>query len=497
MTGEKIRIAREAARDFVYEVDLSKSRVGLVGFDTSSRLHIGLSQDEARIQRAIEQLQARGGTHIDLGLAEARREMARNGRPDLARPIFVLLSDGGNNAGPAPVMVEAEAAKRVGIEIYTIGIQSDDALMTAVASSPEHFFSPLSARFLYDAFDAIAQRITTATLFRRLVVTDRIPANMRYVDGSADPPAAFDPAGHTLTWTLENVPFRGFGLGYTLQPLAVGTWPTNVVAWGEGEDGYGRPGRVDFPVPEVIVIGPTATPPPPSPSPTATPTDRPTPTPTRLPGPIYLPILLREACEPTRLRADVVLVLDASSSMEGEKLAAAKAAAGRFVDLLLPPARGDLPAARNQVAVVGFHAEAWLAAGLTADAALLHAAIDGLEMVEGTRIDHGLDVALDALWGPRHRPEHTPAIVLLTDGLQNGPVEPVYALAEEARGRGTLLYTIGLGEDVDADFLARLAGSPSRRYLAPGPADLAAIYDQIAGQIPCPADAYWGRRVRP
>ncbi len=423
-------------------------------------------------------------------------EMAKNGRPGIARPIFVLLSDGYNNAGPEPVLKEADAAKREGIEIYTIGIQADAALMAAVATSPDHYFAPRSARFLYEVFDAIAQRITTTTLFKQLVVTDIIPANMRYIVGSAEPPADFDAAANSLTWTLDNVPFRGFGLGYTLQPLEIGTWPTNVVAWGDGTDGYDRPARVDFPVPQVIVIGPTATPTH-TPSPTPTPTRTPTPTPTRRPGPIYLPILLREACTPTQLRADVVLVLDASSSMEGAKLSAAKAAAGSFVDIVLPPSGEPATAGgqRSQVAVVGFNISAWLAHGLTDDADALHTAIDGLQMVEGTRIDYGLDVALTELWGPRHVPEHTPTIVLLTDGLQNGPTEPVLELAAAARDRGTLLYTIGLGADVDAAFLAIVAGTPARRFLAPGPNDLAAIYDQIAGEIPCPAEAFWGRRV--
>lgn len=496
MTGEKIRIAREAARDFVAEVDLSISRVAVIGFDTGARRYIGLSQDASAIYRAVEQLRARGGTRIDMGLAEARDEMRRRGRPGIARPIFVLLSDGFNNAGPDPVRREADLAKRDGIEIYTIGIQADEQLMTAIATSPEHAFSPRSARFLYEVFDAIAQRITTSTLFRRLTVIDQIPTNMRYVLGSAEPPADFDPASNRLIWTLENVPFRGFGLGYTLEPLELGTWPTNVVAWGEGEDGYGRPARVDFPVPQVVVIGPTAMPSPSStPTPTASPSPTPSPTPTRPPGPIYLPLLLREACTPRQLRADVVLMLDASSSMQGGKLAAARSAAIRFVDIVLADADPAAPAG-NQVAVVGFNAEAWLAEGLTDDARRLRAAIQGLTITPGTRIDFGLAAAAEELWGPRRRPANTPTIVLLTDGLQNGAPEPAYALAAAARARGALIYSIGLGQDVDAAFLAEVAGDPSRRYLAPDPSDLEAIYAQIAGEIPCPAEAFWGRRLQ-
>lgn len=497
MNGEKIRIARQAAQDFVAEVDLSISQVGLVGFDTTSRLHQALSQDEARIYRAITGLRARGGTRIDMGLAEARAEMRKNGRPGIARPIFVLLSDGYNNAGAAPVLRESDAAKREGIEIYTIGIQADAQLMRQVATSADHYFAPRSASFLYEVFDAIAQRISTSTLFRRLVVTDLIPANMRYILGSAVPPAVFDPAANSLTWTLSNVAFKGFGLRYTLEPLEIGTWPTNIVAFGEGEDGYDRPTRVDFPVPVVIVIGPTATPTPtPSltPTPTDTPTPTPSPTPTPKPGPIYLPILLRERCLPSQLRADVVLVLDASSSMEGEKLAAAQAAAKQFVDIVLEREAGEGEDG-SRLAVVGFNISAWLAQGLTPDKIAAKAAIDGLTMTPGTRIDHGLELAFAELEGPRHVPGHTPAIVLLTDGLQNGEPDPAFAIARAARAAGTLIYTIGLGDDVDAAFLETVSGHRLRSFLAARPTDLAAIYAQIAGEIPCPAEAFWGRRV--
>jgi hypothetical protein len=51
--------------------------------------------------------------------------------------------------------------------------------------------------------------------------------------------------------------------------------------------------------------------------PTATPTRTETPTPQPLP--LYLPIPLRERCDPQHQHADVVLVLDTSSSMEGRK----------------------------------------------------------------------------------------------------------------------------------------------------------------------------------
>lgn len=491
MQGERNATARAAARNFVAEIDLELSRIGLVGFDTTARLHHRLSDNVADINAAIDMLQARGGTRIDRGLNVALREMRRGGRAGVAKPIFVLLSDGYNNAGHEPVLVEADAAKAEGIEIYTIGIMADVALMTAVASSPEHYFASASARSLFAIFDIIAERMATATLFRHLVVTDVIPDNMAYIAGSAVPPAAHDPATNTLVWTLTDVDFRGFVLSYRLEPLEVGLWPTNVVAWGEGRDGYDVPTRVDFPVPEVRVRTLTVTPSP-SPSPTPTPTVTPSSTPT--PGPIYLPVLLRERCTPERVRADIVLVLDTSSSMTGQPLEAAKAAAVRFVDIVLAGSETAIGGAGSRIAIVGFNREAWRAHDLSDDAAALVDAIMGLEVTPGTRIDFGLAAALAELRGPRATPGNTPTVVLLTDGLHNGPPDPVYALAVEARDAGMSIFMIGLGADVDVPFLETVAGSARRTYLAPGNADLRAIYEAVAGDIPCPADVFWGRR---
>ena len=47
------------------------------------------------------------------------------------------------------------------------------------------------------------------------------------------------------------------------------------------------------------------------------------------------------------------------------------------------------------------------------------------------------------------------------------------------------MYVIGLGDDVDAALLARLASDPASLYLAPDAEDLRTIYAQIARELPC------------
>ncbi len=486
MDGEKIRVLRAAAETFIADVDFSTTRIGVISFNNEPRLDVGLTDDPARVRTAIRDLVAEGETLIWRGLSEARLEFGRRGRPGSKR-VAILFSDGLESGSDiSETRRQADFLKRDGVEIFTIGIEASAALMRDVATDDEHYFAADSARFLFSIFERIAERVTTTSLFREIAVTDEIPANMRFVPGSDEPPALL--TGSTLTWNIVEVPFGGFGVRYELEPLAAGDHPTNVVAWGDYIDGFGAAGRVDFPVPVVRVYVETPTP---TSTSTSTPTYTPTPTntltATPTPQPIHLPVALNEAtCKPGTRHADVMLAIDASSSMAGDKIVSAKAAAARFVDLL------DLPL--DQVGVVAFAEEAALVAPLSGDSATLASAIAGLETASGTRIDRGIEMALGQLAGPAATAGNTPVIVLLTDGRQPEVDELREAAAVARSLPGMRIYAIGLGEDVDQPLLAEVAGSADRVFVAAGPDDLLRIYTAVAGDVPCPKDVYWGRR---
>jgi uncharacterized protein YegL len=271
---------------------------------------------------------------------------------------------------------------------------------------------------------------------------------MTYVPGSAEPPASYQ--DRTLRWELENVR-AGLELRYRLQPQEVGTWPTNVEARSRYTDGHEVPGELVFPVPSVVVVGPAL--------------------------PIYLPVAARLYCVPAKQHADVVLVLDTSSTMTGDKLASAKAAARRFLEVLHLP--------DDHAAVVSFSRQATLGAGLTGGRAALQDAIDGLAVIPGTAIDAGLRLAIDEL-GAHGRPDATHAIVLMTDGLNNDGRQPVLDAADSAHRRQVVLYTVAFGVDADVELMREVAGNPRRSFLALTGEDLIRIYTEIAGVIPCP-----------
>jgi Mg-chelatase subunit ChlD len=192
---------------------------------------------------------------------------------------------------------------------------------------------------------------------------------------------------------------------------------------------------------------------------------------------IHLPVILRHECEKVTARADVVLVVDISSSMTGAKFDQARAAARTFVSLL------ELPG--DQAAVVGYSQQAHLLQALTDDRAALERALDSLAVDAGTRIDRGLATAATELQGPDHRPANRPVIVLMTDGIQIEEPETALAWAEYAWALGVTVYTVALGVDADQAMLLQIAHEPARAYYAPAPDDLGRIYTEVAGAVRC------------
>ena len=450
MNGQKIAAARGAVATFLADLDFSSARAGLVLFNSDAELAQPLTADAGLLLEAlITESQPFGGTDIGEAVDRAAAALLADGRAG-AEPVIVLLTDGRPDGAEVDADAAAERAKDAGVRLFTIGFgnDTDPDLLARMASAPDdYFFAPGEAE-LSRIYVEIARRITGGLILQSGVITDVIPSDMVYVPDSAQPPA--DLSGQVLTWQVG--PARsGLSMSYRLRPTRTGLRPTNVEARMRYRDALDDEGELVFPVPRVLVVGP--------------------------PQPIYLPLALKAACLQGRTPSDIALVLDTSSSMAGAKLEAAREAARVFVSQL------DL--SRDKAAIVGFDSEARLALGLSGDEAALRSAIGSLQNRTGTQIDRGLQAAIGELSGPRSRGRANKVIVLLTDGQNNAGPGPVRSVAAEARAWGIEIYTIALGQDADAALMRELAGDPSRAYVAPGPEDLARIYRDIAGSIPC------------
>jgi Mg-chelatase subunit ChlD len=231
-------------------------------------------------------------------------------------------------------------------------------------------------------------------------------------------------------------------------------------------------------------------------TPTRVPTKTETPTPTSIakPGPVYLPILLRERCTPLQKRQDVVLIIDTSSSMKESsragrrKIEAAQEAALRYIDLLLLD-DGD------RAAVVSFDVEARTHIPLSADREALVAAITKLRVGEKTCLPCAVQQGAEELAGPMRREGFTPVIILLTDGRSNPrPISEAIEEATTAKRAGIIVFTVGLGNEIERGALQQIASKPHFFYHAPEAEDLSAIYESIAVEVPCSVGRFWGRR---
>ncbi len=479
MAGPKIEAAQAAALAFLDATDFGLVQVGLVGFNQNALMAQELTANKVAVARAVENLAAGGGTDIAAGVSEARAELVGPRSRGAATPVIVLLTDGHNNASREPAQRAAEQAKLEGARIFTIGYGegADRVLLESMASAPADYYFAPGPEDLESIYRQIATRIAADVLFATLTVIDILPDNMDYAAGSGVPSPVVN--GRTLTWQLADVPLGGYSITYRVLPLETGTWPTNVSAVAEGTDGLGQRGRIDFPVPEVVVVDPTPSSTP-TPSPSATPT--PPPTPVRPPQPVYLPLVYNECVR--RQHADVVLVIDTSNSMleptraGRPKLEAAVDAARAFVGLL------DFGA--DSGAVVAFNRTAEIMTELTdSESRLLHALGD-LPQAPGTRIDLGLAAAAAVLDGPGRTRANLPVVVLLTDGRPTlSTPDEVVLEAARLRDNGARIYAIGLGPDVDPELLRRVAGHPDRVVLTPDAEELVRIYSEIVRDLPC------------
>jgi len=111
------------------------------------------------------------------------------------------------------------------------------------------------------------------------------------------------------------------------------------------------------------------------------------------------------------------------------------------------------------------------------------AAIDGLAPNNNTAIGDALDRARQGLAAVDAN-GRTQAVMLLSDGEENGGVLDPEAVAESLRDDGVLVYTVPLGSDTDGELLGRIAESTGgESFDADSPDDLPPLYAQLWGRM--------------
>lgn len=450
--GGKFDAAKAAVGEFVNNVDFTRHRVGLVPFNSDPYVAQPLTDRADRVLRALAQMGApQGSTSIGAAIRMADREFDDTGRATAVK-VMVVLSDGIEPAAEG-IIAAADASKARGTVFFTIGLGGDaaDDTLQRVASAPTHYYRAPDIAQLGEIYQRIAAIILSFSVTDVRVHEVLQPAATPETAIAGEPIVAADGG---RSWWRPFLTADDTVLPYAVRLSADGVQPISAALWAEYTDGDGTRRRYDIPRAQVEVIAPNI-------------------------RTIYLPFSARNWCFPAIQAVDVALVIDASASMAGPKLAQAVAGAKAFVDLL-GPRLGD-----SQVAVVAYDASARVVLPLSTDRARIDAALDAITPGSGTRIDRGIVAGANEAAGPKHVAANRSVIVLLTDGIQVDARESVKDAATYARAKGAVLYALGLGDDVDVPTLLAIAGGPDAMWLARDPGALVEVYRRVGGVVVC------------
>ncbi|WP_440990183.1 vWA domain-containing protein [Haloarchaeobius baliensis] len=169
---------------------------------------------------------------------------------------------------------------------------------------------------------------------------------------------------------------------------------------------------------------------------------------------------------------EVALVSDVSGSMSGPKIDALRTAAQDFVDNL---------AGTDEAAAISFSGGATLDQELTTVYQDVKDAIAAYTAGGSTNMTAGISLANQELMtGSNASAGASKVMIVLTDGVVNSPTNAEQA-ATDAKNDGIRIFTIALGGDADEAFLENdIASNPGDAFIAPDPADLDTIYEEIA-----------------
>ncbi|MEZ4862529.1 MAG: VWA domain-containing protein [Caldilineaceae bacterium] len=120
--NNRLQAAKEVITHFIGQ--RAYDRIGLTVFASEAFVQSPLTIDHAVLDRLLDQAQLAtdlkidDGTAIGLGLATAANMLKDS---TAKSKVIILLTDGVNNAGQIDPLTAAEAAKSLGIKVYTIG----------------------------------------------------------------------------------------------------------------------------------------------------------------------------------------------------------------------------------------------------------------------------------------------------------------------------------------------------------------------------------------
>jgi Ca-activated chloride channel family protein len=196
------------------------------------------------------------------------------------------------------------------------------------------------------------------------------------------------------------------------------------------------------------------------------------------------PRLEKSAGEEKSEGIDIMLILDASESMDSKDFDMGKEKVSRMEALYHVMGRFIKDRTRDRIGVIGFAEKPFLISPLTLDHSWMMDSLKSVKTSLGTAIGSAVDSAADLLV---KNARGTRVAILVTDGLNTSGVDPVEA-ARTARKFGVRLYTVAVvsygemqtGSQIDGITLYQMARMTGGQFFqAANESALESIYDQI------------------
>jgi tight adherence protein B len=170
-----------------------------------------------------------------------------------------------------------------------------------------------------------------------------------------------------------------------------------------------------------------------------------------------------------------VLVIDASGSMVGAPIEAAKTAAIDFVSQAGPD---------DQIALVTFSDQVTVVSGLTANLNVLTNAINGIEATGETAFNDAV-IKGSEIFGAASARDLLPNIIVLTDGEDTASVATIEDAVAAVADSGARVFGVALeSPDFNPGPVEQVAAAGNGLFLStPDPGQLSALYGQISREI--------------
>ncbi len=173
----RLQVAKRVVGDFIE--GRPHDRVGLVVFGEEAFSQVPLTLDHSAMLSFLSNVEigmaGANATAIGQALAVSARQL---GRLEAPSKVLILLTDGRNNAGSLSPLQAAEAAKALGVRVYTIGVGptetrrqglfgvrseeiDEEALRAIAAATDGAYFRATDTRSLRGIYDTIDQLETS------------------------------------------------------------------------------------------------------------------------------------------------------------------------------------------------------------------------------------------------------------------------------------------------------------------------------------------------